>query len=145
MNNNQSSEGLPDETVADDTLSKEEREYIDSLIEDDESYQISLEISNVYISGEKEKALGMYDEELGKALEKKDYDLYFELVDTRSTMLDLDDQCQESVAFYDTIDINRFPTDYHMAFYNMAASESAACGNVERENYWSGKINELQD
>ena len=53
----------------------------EELIENDKSYQISLDISNVYNNdGDKEKALEMYDEELSKALSEQDYDLYVELL-----------------------------------------------------------------
>ena len=118
--------------------------YIKSLVDADESYQISLRISNVYNDdGDKEGALGMYEEELTKALEAQNYSLFLELTATRSTMLDLDGRCDEAVALYDTIDYAALPDDIKVAVYSDAAVESANCENMERANYWSEKANEL--
>lgn len=137
--------GGGEEITEDDSSEMTVKEkYIKSLVDADESYQISLRISNVYNDdGDKEGALRMYEEELAKALEAQNYDLFLELTATRSTMLDLDDRCADAVALYDTIDYASLPDDIKVSIYSDAAVESANCDNIERANYWSEKANEL--
>ena len=62
-------------------------EYLEMLEENDRSYQKSLEISEIYNSGDKEKAFNMYNEELNRALEFQDFGFYNDLVTAMSTML----------------------------------------------------------
>ena len=113
-----------------------------ALMEADESYQISLKISDTYNGGEKEKAMAMYDEELRKALEKKDYDLYVELNTAMSTMLALDGTCEESMAQYDRIDFSLLPEEYREIIYNNAIDDSVRCNDVNKEQYWRSLVNE---
>lgn len=133
------------EIIEDDSSEMTAKEqYIQSLVDEDESYQISLRISNVYNDdGDKEGALKMYEEELAKALAGGNYTLFLELTSTRSTMLDLDGRCSDAVALYDTIDYGSLPDDIKASIYSDAAMESANCDNIERANYWSEKANEL--
>ncbi len=122
---------------------KAKQEYVQRLADGDRSYQISLEISNVYNDeGRKEDALKMYEDELNKALEAKDYALFSELVSTRFTMLELDGRCSDAVLLYDTIDYDRLPSDYQQSIYENAYYDSGDCSDVEHEQYWKGKLNE---
>lgn len=140
----------PPETGADeedeDTTSVEiennisEEEYIEMLESGDESYQISLNISDVYDSGNKEEALDMYDEELSKSLEQQDYELYLDLLSTRSTMLEDDDRCADAVSYYDSVDYTRLPKEYRMAFYYNAFGVSASCDDQQHMDFWDQKI-----
>ena len=139
INNSSSNDAVDQEEQFRAELEKRDK----SLIDADESYQISLKISEIYNSGEKEKALSMYMEELAKALEKKDYDLYLRLVTARSTMLHLDGTCEESLAQYDTINFDLLPDDYKTPIYNYAINDSTRCKNTEKEQYWRSLANEI--
>ena len=117
-------------------------EYLEMLEENDRSYQKSLEISEIYNSGDKEKAFNMYNEELNRALEFQDFGFYNDLVTAMSTMLSLDGTCEELMAQYDKIDIDRIPVDYREPIYANAIYDSTNCGDAEREAYWREKTNE---
>ena len=121
---------------------EEQNQYIDSLEKADVSYEISLKISDVYNSGDKDMAMRMYDEELNKALAEKNYELFIELVSTRSTMLFSDEECEKAVRLYDDIDATVLPADYQITLYSLALSDSADCENEEKEQYWDNKFNE---
>jgi len=118
------------------TVEEIEQEYRQSLIDNDKSYQISLEISTIYNEGDKERALKMYDEELNKALEEENYDLYNQLVTARSTMLILDGTCEELMAQYDKVKIDMIPKEHRGVVYDVAINDTARCGDIERESYW---------
>lgn len=135
---NSSNDGLGDSEQSMSVLTEHDK----ALMEADESYQISLKISDTYNGGEKEKAMAMYDEELRKALEKKDYDLYVELNTAMSTMLALDGTCEESMAQYDRIDFGSLPEEYREIIYNNAIDDSVRCNDVNKEQYWRSLVNE---
>lgn len=118
------------------TAEEEEQAYRQSLIDNDKSYQISLEISTIYNDGDKERALEMYDEELNKTLEEGNYDLYDQLITARSTMLILDGTCEELMAQYDKTKIDMIPKEHRGVLYDVAINDSARCGDTEREAYW---------
>lgn len=118
------------------TAEEAEQAYRQSLIDNDKSYQISLEISTIYNEGDKERALKMYDEELNKALEEENYDLYNQLITARSTMLILDGTCEELVAQYDKVIIDMIPKEHRGVVYDVAINDTARCGDTERETYW---------
>lgn len=114
----------------------------EDLVDEDKSYQISLELSNIYNDGDKEEALEMYDEELSKALSEQDYGLYIDLITARSTMLILDGTCEELMAQYDNTDADVVPEEYRNNIYEIAINDSERCNDTERAAYWRGKINE---
>jgi hypothetical protein len=118
------------------TVEEAEQAYRQSLIDNDKSYQISLEISTIYNEGDKERALKMYDEELNKTLEEENYDLYNQLITARSTMLILDGTCEELVAQYDKVKIDMIPKGHRGVVYDVAINDTARCGDTEREAYW---------
>ena len=118
------------------TAEEIEQAYRQSLIDNDKSYQISLEISTVYNDGDKERALEMYDDELDKALKEGNYDLYDQLITARSTMLILDGTCEELMAQYDKAKIDEIPKEHRGVLYDVAISDTTRCGDAEREAYW---------
>lgn len=133
--------------VEDDSDLTATEDYEQFLIDNDKSYQISLEISNVYNGsgdddGDKMKALKMYDEELSKALSEQDYDLYIDLIAARSTMLNLDGTCEELMAQYDNTNADVVPEEYRNIIYENAIIDSEKCNDAEREAYWRGKADE---
>ena len=120
-----------------------QKQYVENYENDDVSYQISSRITEVYNSGNKDEAMRMYDTELNKALAEQKYHLYNELVGTRSEMLFLGEECEKAVELYDAIDVTSLPTENQISLYGMAVSDSANCGNTDKEEYWNNKYNEL--
>ena len=120
--------------------SEVEQEYIRKLESGDKSYQISLKIAEIYNSGEKDRALSMYNEELDESLEQQNYGLYLELLSTRSIMLRSDDRCTDAILYYDTIDYTGLPEEYQIAFYYNALNTSTICDNQQHIDFWDQKI-----
>lgn len=120
-----------------------QKQYVENYDNDDVSYQISSRITEVYNSGNKDEALRMYDEEISKALAAQNYQLFAELVGTRSMMLFFGDECERAVGLYDNIDIASLPDNYQLTLTAMALGDSSNCGNEEKEHYWNNKYNEI--
>ena len=132
--NDGSNDNNPKETII--------KGYTDNLERQDISYQISSRISEEYNNGNHEEALKMFEEELNKALNNQDYELYIELIIARSTMLTLDGTCEELMSVYDNINIDIIPNDYRTAIEETIINDSVKCGDNERESYWRLMTNE---
>ena len=130
--------GLTPEETEDYISPEEYREYL--IANAGETYQLCLQIGEVYDSGEKERALSMYDEELNKSLNEQDFERFMEILQARNEKLVEDNRCDDAVTFYDTVDESRISDDWLGTFYADALVFSDKCGNTENTKKWSDKF-----
>ena len=111
----------------------------------DVGYNISSNISAIYNTESKEKALDLYERELKLALDSKDYELFMNLVNARATMLILDDRCEDALAAFDNTNMDGLPDEIKMSIYSVAAMNSNTCKDEAREERYTSLYNSLAE
>ena len=129
--------GLVPAVTKDYVNPEEYREYL--IANAGETYQLCLQIGEIYDSGEKERALSMYDEELNKSLNEQDFERFMKILQARNEKLVEDNRCDDAVTFYDTVDESRISDDWLGTFYADALVVSDDCGSIENAKKWNDK------
>ena len=129
--------GLVPAVTKDYVNPEEYREYL--IANAGETYQLCLQIGEIYDSGEKERALSMYDEELNKSLNEQDFERFMKILQARNEKLVEDNRCDDAVTFYDTVDESRISDDWLGTFYADALVMSDDCGSIENAKKWNDK------
>ena len=89
-----------------------------------------------------------YDAMLEESFENGNYSLFNELIHDRSTDLALDNQCDKSIDWLESIEkeyIGNAPILTQYAFYVSGLDTVMECGNEEKGTYYRNKIDEVLD
>ena len=89
-----------------------------------------------------------YDAMLEESFKNGNYDLFNELIHDRSTDLALDNQCDKSIDWLESIEkeyIGNAPILTQYAFYVSGLDTVMECGNEEKGAYYRNKIDEVLD
>lgn len=87
-----------------------------------------------------------YDAVLKKSFDEGNYELFGELVHDRSTDLALDEQCDTSLKWLDSVEeeyVAKVPILTQYAFYVGGIEAAMECDDEEKEAYYNSKINAI--
>ncbi len=109
----------------------------------DVNYNIGRNISEIYYSDSKEKALDLYDREMKEALYNEYYERYVYLASNKANILMRDDRCEDALSFYDLIDPSDLPAEYEANIYIGAITVATTCEDDKHRNRYEEKLNKL--
>lgn len=87
-----------------------------------------------------------YDANIEEAFNSGNYDLFGDLVEDRSSDLALDNQCDVSLDWLDSIEekyVKDLPIMDQYGFYVSGKQVATECENLEKEAYYTDKINTI--
>lgn len=111
----------------------------------DKAYNINSNISAIYQTGDKEKALELYDREIESAIANEEYSLFLSLLRGKANLSVLEGNCSRALYIYDTVNMEGLPAEVQAGVYTGAIGQSESCGNDEVQTYFEEKLAKLME